>query len=134
MCQLRRSNARFLFFKSKIGWSVGLRNIGNLTLLAPLAAFCTRLVALAQIPNKISHAVDVSQLQVQANCRSSWVSPNDNVRVVSANRSLEPVTLIPAHFPRQKPFGCPLTDQQNPASSDFHPWLPLEEMVPNECY
>jgi hypothetical protein len=132
MCQLRRGNARFLFFKFRVGWSVELRNVGNSTLLAPSAAFCTRLVALAQIPNKISCAVDVGQLQLQADRRSSWGSPNNNVGVVSANRSLEPVTLIPA--PRQKPFDCPLTDQQNPASSDSHPWLPLEEVVPNKCY
>ncbi len=134
MCQLRRGNARFLFFKFRVGWSVELRNVGNSTLLTPSVAFCTHLVALAQIPNKISHAVDVSQLQVQANCRSSWVSPNDNVGAVSANRSLEPVTLIPTHSPRQKPFDCPLTDQQNPASSDSHPRLPPEEAVPNKCY
>lgn len=86
-------------------------------------------LAHAQAADRITQAIDPAQMQVLANHHPLWAIPANDAGALPANQPIENVTLVLARSAEQeKTLDQLLSDQQNPASPEFHHWLTPVEM------
>lgn len=113
----------------------GLRRLAT----APAALLCAGIVALmaamtvqicgAQAADRILQPVDDSRLQVLVNHRPHWAVAANDTGAAPADLELDHMTLVLGRSPEQEAaFEQLLTEQQNPASPEFHHWLTSKEV------
>ncbi len=100
------------------------RYLATICLLVIATYAC--LAAGAQIPNRIDGKVDATHVQVLRGHHPQWAIPQNSVGVASSEMVL---TLVLSRSPQQQgAFDKFVSDQQNPASPDFHHWLTPSEV------
>ena len=93
-------------------------------LAAGLAVFALAIPLAAQLPNRLTAAIDPSNTHALLHHRPAWASAANDRGPVATSLKLDSMTLILARSPQQQAALTQLlADQQNPASPDFHHWL-----------
>jgi subtilase family serine protease len=83
----------------------------------------------AQIPDQITHDVDVSHVHPLTNHVPQWANSANSAGLVSSDLMLDQLTMVLSRSPQQRlAFEEFLADQQNPASPDYHRWLTPDEV------
>ncbi len=78
----------------------------------------------AQIADRITQSIDTTKIQLLAEHHPSWANPANAFNLVPANQTLEPLTLVLSRSPLQEQqLQQLLSEQQNPASPNYHHWL-----------
>jgi hypothetical protein len=83
----------------------------------------------AQIANRITEAVDRSNVQALPNHHPLWANTANSIGLAPADLQLNQFTMVLARSTQQQAaFDQFVVDQQNPASPEFHHWLTPEEV------
>ncbi len=83
----------------------------------------------SQTANRVVREVDSSQVQALPNHLPAWANTANHAGLVPSSQVLNQMTMVLARSPQQEQaFESFLTDQQNPASPDYHRWLTPAEV------
>ncbi|HVN92691.1 MAG TPA: S53 family peptidase [Terracidiphilus sp.] len=105
------------------------RNSFKLAFFVPLAAVFSATLASAQAADRLPRAIDSTQVAALRSHHPQWASAANDLGPVPANLKIESVTLVLARSTRQEEaFEQLLSDQQNPASPEYHHWLTPDEI------
>jgi subtilase family serine protease len=92
--------------------------------LAVAAAFVVNPLSRAQIPSLIQSQVDPSRIQPLLHHHPLWANSGNDIGPVAPSQVIESLTLVlRPQEEQQLAFEQFLSDQQNPASPEFHHWL-----------
>ena len=96
----------------------------------PLAAVVLAAgVACAQIPDRLTSAIDPEQTQVLKNHHPLWAAPANDAGALPVGSPLEGLTLVLVRSPQQEAaFDELLREQQDPTSPNYHKWLTPAEI------
>src|SRR5271163_2609294 len=98
------------------------------TLLVVTALFMDSPVC-AQVANQVARPVETTKVVALPNHHPSWANSNNDLGLVPANSMLGQMTLVLSRSSAQElALEKLLSDQQNPASADYHHWLTPTEM------
>lgn len=99
------------------------------SLAVSLALLAAALPLAAQVPNRITAAIDPAQTHTLLHHRPAWASAANDRGPVAPSLKLDSMTLVLARSPQQQAALTQLlADQQNPASPQYHQWLTPTEM------
>ncbi len=83
----------------------------------------------AQIPDRITQAVDAGRTTVLADHHPQWANAGNDQGALPADEKLSPLTLVLERGPEQEQaLEQLIADQHNPVSPAFHQWLTPEEV------
>ena len=83
----------------------------------------------SQTVNEIAQQLDAARVQALPNHHPQWANSDNSVGLVSSELPIEQLTLVLSRSPeRETAFEQFLSDQQNPASPDYHHWLTPAEV------
>jgi subtilase family serine protease len=83
----------------------------------------------AQVADRITSPIDPAHTQMLAHHHPQWAAPANDAGAVPANLPIENLTLVLARSPQQEAaFEQLLSEQQDPASPNYHQWLTPAEI------
>jgi Pro-kumamolisin, activation domain len=101
---------------------------GHLVVLF-LAAFFAPIPVHAEQADRVTLPVDATKVQVLPNHHPAWANRNNAIGLVPAGQTLDQLTMVLARSPQQEhELEQLLSEQQNPASANYHHWLTPSEM------
>jgi subtilase family serine protease len=83
----------------------------------------------AEAADRVTQPVDTTKLRALPNHVPAWANARNMVSAVPANSTLAQMTIVLSRSPEQeRELEALLSNQQNPASPDYHHWLTPTEM------
>jgi subtilase family serine protease len=83
----------------------------------------------AQVPNRVTQAVDPGRVAVLANHHPLWANAANDAGALPSSNKMAPMTLVLARsVSQEQAFKQLIADQHNPASPEFHQWLTPTEV------
>jgi hypothetical protein len=94
-----------------------------------LTVFVATIALYAETADRVTQSVDTTRTQVLPNHHPAWANPNNAIGLVPSDQTLDQMTMVLARSPQQEQeLQQLLSDQQNPASANYHHWLTPSEM------